>query len=62
MDRHLGLKLGIDVGHVQVAGMEVQMKNLKKYVKACDLKRKQVERKLLEAWEQDSKNQVIYYQ
>ncbi|KAG6541757.1 hypothetical protein Mapa_016769 [Marchantia paleacea] len=42
----------------KVAGMELQMKNLKKYVKACDLKRKQVERKLLEAWEQDSKNQV----
>ncbi|KAL3681120.1 hypothetical protein R1sor_024076 [Riccia sorocarpa] len=42
----------------KVAAMEVQLKNLKKYVKACDLKRKQVERKLLEAWEQDSKNQV----
>ncbi|KAL3681374.1 hypothetical protein R1sor_024330 [Riccia sorocarpa] len=42
----------------EVAAMEVQLKNLKKYVKACDLKRKQVERKLLEAWEQDSKNQV----
>ncbi|KAL2620879.1 hypothetical protein R1flu_001084 [Riccia fluitans] len=42
----------------KVAAMEFQLKNLKKYVKACDLKRKQVERKLLEAWEQDSKNQV----
>ncbi|CAM6098496.1 unnamed protein product [Calypogeia fissa] len=32
--------------------------NLKNYVRACDAKRKQVEKKLLEAWEQDSKNQV----